>query len=313
LFAQPVNLARPAFLRMALDLARFFREGRSLVGRLPAEASIEDLARAGGFGRGFVDWHLLPLGSALWSAPPSAFRRYPARFVMEFLARHDMLEGDLSRRVAWRTIVGGSARYVAAIADRLDGAIRRGERVLAARRGPSGVRVRTARSDELYDQVVFACHGDEALALLENPTPAERAILGAVRYQPNDVVLHTDTRLLPWRQRARAAWNYHVRDDRDLATVTYDLNRLQGFASRTRFLVTLNESEAIDPALVLQRWTWSHPQASAAWARARADFARIQGADRAWFCGAWLGNGFHEDGVRSAEDVARGLAVAVAA
>jgi uncharacterized protein len=167
--------------------------------------------------------------------------------------------------------------------------------------------VRTGNGEGHYDEVIFACHGDEALELLEDPTAAEREILGAVRYQANDVVLHTDTSLLPRSRRAWASWNYHVRPDRDLATLTYDLNRLQGFDSPTRYCVTLNETDAVDPARVIRRFSYSHPQYTPAWIRLRAQRERIQGTHRAWFCGAYFGNGFHEDGVRSAAEVVDAL------
>jgi hypothetical protein len=307
LFSQWSNVLRPSFLRLARDVLRFLRQGAAIAARLPADATVEDLVRAGAFSDAFVRWHLLPLGSALWSAPPRAFRAYPARFVMEFLERHDLLQADLSRRVEWRTIAGGSANYVERLAAPFRDRIRTGSPVRGVRRTADGVRVRTDAGEERHDQVVFACHGDDALALLDEATDAEREILGAVRYQPNDVVLHTDPSLLPRSRRARASWNYHVRADRELATVTYDLNRLQGIDSSTRFLVTLNEADAIDPARVLRRFRYGHPQYSVDWIRLRGREHLIQGVRNAWFCGAYFGSGFHEDGVRSANAVVRGI------
>jgi predicted NAD/FAD-binding protein len=307
LFSQPRNALRPAFLRLVADLLRFLREGEAIAGRLSQEATVLDLVRAGRFSEEFVRWHLLPLGSALWSAPPRAFLEYPAHFVMTFLERHDLLVPDPSRRVEWRTITGGSVRYVERLAAPLRDRIRTGAAVRAVRRTAAGVSIATDEGLESYDQVVFACHGDDAIALLADATPAERDILGAVRYQANDVVLHTDRSLVPRSLRARASWNYHVRADRALATVTYDLNRLQSIASRTRYFVTLNESDAIDPSCILRRFQYSHPQYSLDWIRRRARADEIQGAHRAWFCGAYFGNGFHEDGVRSANTVVRAI------
>lgn len=307
LFAQRRNTLRPGFWRMLRDVARFYREGREQVSRLPEHATIDAFVRAEGYSDEFVEWHLLPLGSSLWSAPPALFRDYPVRFVVEFLDRHDLLELNVQRRVPWRTIRGGSARYVERLAAPLRDSLQLDRRVQAVRRQADGVRVKTQDGEATFDQIVFACHGDTALALLADASPAEREILGAVRYQSNDVVLHTDTTLLPRRRKTWASWNYHVRPDRDLATVTYDLNRLQGFESGTRFCVTLNESDRIDPARILQRFRYSHPQYSTEWVRLRATVDRIQGTHRAWFCGAYFGNGFHEDGVRSAEAVVSGI------
>ncbi len=308
IFCQPGNAVRPGFWRMLRDVVRFYREARATVAGLSEDATVEDLVAAGGYSEEFVAWHLLPLGSSLWSAPGSAFRNYPARFVVEFLDRHDLLELNLRRRVEWRTVVDGSARYVERLSAPFRDRIRRGDRVRSVRRTGGGVRVMTTSGEADYDEVVLACHGDDALALLEDPTAAEREILGAVRYQDNDVVLHTDTSLLPRSLKAWASWNYHVHQRRDLATLTYDLNRLQGFVSSTRFLVTLNETEAVSPSRVIRRFTYSHPQYSLDWVRLRGQRARIQGTHRVWFCGAYFGNGFHEDGVRSALEVAAGIA-----
>ncbi len=307
LFSQPRNALRPSFLRMVRDLLRFFRDGAALARRLPPRATVEDLVREARLSDEFVRWHLLPLGSALWSAPPQQFRTYPAHFVMTFLERHDLLEPDLSRRVEWRTISGGSANYVERLVAPFRDRIRTGTPVRAVRRSQDGVHVRTDAGGERYDHVVFACHGNDALALLDDATPAERELLGAVRYQDNDVVLHTDPALVPRSRRARASWNFHVRPDRELATVTYDLNLLQGIDSPTRFYVTLNETDAVDPARVLRRFRYAHPQYSTDWIRSRERLDLVQGVHRAWFCGAYFGDGFHEDGVRSANAVVRGV------
>jgi predicted NAD/FAD-binding protein len=308
IFCQPVNAVRPGFWRMLRDVVRFYREGRATVAGLPEDATVEDLIAAGGYSEEFVTWHLLPLGSALWSAPRSAFRAYPARFVVEFLDRHDLLELNLRRRAQWRTIADGSARYVERLSAPFRDRILRGDPVRSVRRTRDDVRVSTASGEGAYDEVIFACHGDDALALLKEPTSAEREILGAVRYQANDVVLHTDTSLLPRSRTAWASWNYHVHRESELATLTYDLNCLQGITSSTRYLVTLNETDSVDPSRVVRRFAYSHPQYSPGWIRLREQRARIQGTNRVWFCGAYFGNGFHEDGVRSAAEVVAGIA-----
>jgi len=308
IFCQPANALRPGFWRMLRDVRRFYREGRATVAGMPEDVTVANLIAAGGYSQEFVAWHLLPLGSALWSAPRSAFRDYPARFVVDFLDRHDLMELNVSRRVPWRTIADGSARYVEKLAAPFRDRVRTGDRVRSIRRGADGVRLRTATGEAFFDEVILACHGDDALSLLEDGTAAEREILGAVRYQANDVVLHTDTSLLPRSRRAWASWNYHVRPDRDLATLTYDLNRLQGLRSPTRYCVTLNETESVDPSRIIRRFTYAHPQYSPEWVRAREQRERIQGTHRVWFCGAYFGNGFHEDGVRSAAEVVAGIA-----
>lgn len=308
IFSQPANAVRPGFWRMLRDVVRFYREGRATVAGMPEDGTVEDLIAAGGYSEEFVAWHLLPLGSALWSAPRSAFGAYPARFVVDFLDRHDLLELNLRRRVQWRTIADGSARYVERLSAPFRDRIRSGDPVRSVRRTRDGVRVLTASGEGVYDELILACHGDEALALLEDPTADEREILGAVRYQLNDAVLHTDTSLLPRSRRAWASWNYHVHQERDLATLTYDLNRLQGFTSSTRYCVTLNETDSVDPSLVIRRFTYAHPQYSPAWVRMRERRDRIQGTHHVWFCGAYFGNGFHEDGVRSAAEVVMGIA-----
>jgi len=307
LFCQPANVIRPGFWRMLRDVSGFYRHGRSRVARLPQDATVADLIRAAGYSEEFVAWHLLPLGSALWSAPRSAFHDYPARFVVDFLGRHDLLELNVARRVPWRTIAGGSARYVEKLAAPFRDRIRTGDPVRSIRRGPDAVHLQTATGEASFDEVILGCHGDDALSLLDDATAAEREILGPVRYQANDVVLHTDTSLLPRSRRAWASWNYHVRPDRDLATLTYDLNRLQGFRSSTRYCVTLNETESVDPSSIIRRFTYAHPQYSLEWVRAREQRERIQGTNRVWFCGAYFGNGFHEDGVRSAAEVVDGI------
>ncbi|NOT32687.1 MAG: NAD(P)-binding protein [Candidatus Eisenbacteria bacterium] len=308
IFCQPANAIRPGFWRMLRDVFRFYRDGRATVAGMSEDATVDDLVRAARYSEEFVSWHLLPLGSALWSAPPSAFRHYPVHFVVDFFDRHDLLELNIRRRVGWRTVANGSASYVERLADAFRDRIRLGDPVRSIRRTSDGVRVLTTGGEATVDEVILACHGDDALSLLEDPTPAEREILGAVRYQTNEVVLHTDTSLLPRTRKAWASWNYHVRPDRDLATVTYDLNRLQGLRSTTRYCVTLNETESVDPSRIIRRFSYSHPQYSLDWVRLRKQRDRIQGVHKAWFCGAYFGNGFHEDGVRSAAEVVDAIA-----
>lgn len=301
LFAQPRNAIRPAFWRMLSDLRRFYRDAPAQVRTVPDDTSIDDFARAFDYGEEFVERHLVPLGSAIWSAPPGAFRRFPVRFVVEFLRNHDMLELDVRRRVTWRTIPGGSRRYVEKLIAPFADRVRTGTPVREIRRGRDEVTV-TAGGDgpRAFDHVVLACHADQALRLLIDPTAEERGILGAVPYARNDATLHTDEALLPRSRRTWSAWNYHVRREDGAAAVTYDLNLLQDLPARRTWCVTLNEDDRVRPGEVVERIAFEHPSYSAAGMAARARRPRLLGANRTSYCGAYWGAGFHEDGVESA-------------
>ncbi|MBK8100812.1 MAG: FAD-dependent oxidoreductase [Planctomycetes bacterium] len=296
LFAQPRNLLRPAFWGMLRDIVKFHRLA-------PAAAvdgiALADLLAIGRFGRAFVDHYLVPMAAAIWSAEPESLRSMPARFLVDFLANHGMLQ--IRGRPAWRTIVGGSRNYVEPLVRPLLARIRLNTPVIAVRRTDAGVVVETNTRQEAFDDVVLACHADQALTMLADADPDERAALAAVRFQPNDVVLHTDGTLLPRRAAARAAWNYHVPAmPVPRATVTYDMNVLQGLRTTERYCVTLNRTAAIAPARVLRQLRYEHPTFDGAAVRAQAALTRLQGRRRTWFCGAWCGNGFHEAGVVSA-------------
>lgn len=301
LFAQPRNAFRPAFWRMLSDLRRFYRNAPAQVRAAPDDTSVEDFVRTFGYGDDFVQQHLVPLGSAIWSAPPGAFRRFPVRFVVDFLRNHDMLELDLRRRVTWRTIPGGSRRYVEKLTAPFADRIRAGTPVRRVTRGPDGVTL-TAGDDgpRTFDHVLLACHADQALRVLTDPSPEERDILGAVPYARNDATLHTDETLLPRSRRTWSAWNYHVRRDDGAAAVTYDLNLLQQLPARRTWCVTLNEDDRVRPGQVVERIAFEHPSYSAAGMAARARRPRLLGTNRTSYCGAYWGAGFHEDGVESA-------------
>ena len=300
LFAQRRNLLRPSFLGMVRDILRFNREAPRLLDEPGGELPLGEMLGRGGYGRAFIEHYVVPMGAAIWSTDPASMMSFPARFFVRFLHNHGMLTVD--DRPVWRTVRGGSARYVERLVAPFRDRIHLGTPVEQVRRIPGGVLV-TPRGHEAqrYDAVFMACHSDQALALLADPTPAESEVLGAIPYQANEAVLHTDARLLPRRRLAWAAWNYHLRPGGGPVALTYNMNILQRLDAPTPFLVTLNHSDAIDPERVIERITYHHPLYTPASVAAQARHREIDGAQRTYYCGAWLRNGFHEDGVASAE------------
>ena len=306
LFCQRRNLLSPRFLGMLKDLARFYREAPALLHAAGEGPTLGDYLRAGGYGSAFRDEHLVPMASALWSSPPAHILQFPARYLVQFMANHQML--SLGRRTPWRVVQGGSASYVRALRQRWRVQERLQCPVLSVRRDEQGVELESARGRERFDHVVLACHSDDALGMLRDADHRERDILGAIRYQSNETVLHTDARLLPRRRKAWAAWNAHVPLDPSApCTVSYCMNLLQGVESPEPFVVTLNRSDAIDPARVLKRMHYRHPVHDHAMVAAQQRRGEIQGRRRTWFAGAYWGWGFHEDGIRSAHDVVSAL------
>jgi len=312
LFAQRANLLRPRFWRMLRDIAKFNREGTRLAlaaAGYPGDdrATVGDFLRQGGYGREFAEHYLLPMGSAIWSCPVGKFADFPLRMILEFFHNHGLL--SLRDRPRWRVIAGGAKTYVAAVAQPLRGCIRLATPIERITRHSHGVEVVPRRGPaESFDHVVLACHADQALRMLSDPSPAEREVLGTFPYERNVAVLHTDASLLPRRRRAWASWNYHLpRGESTQATVTYCMNILQGIRSRQVLCVTLNSEERIDPSKVLRRFEYDHPVFSAVRTAARARQQELLNHNRTSFCGAYWGNGFHEDGVVSAMAVCRAL------
>lgn len=303
LFCQPSNLRRPAFLRMIADLLRFNRELRRVLrhDHTGREASLGEFLDRGGYSHSFVHRLIVPQASAVWSADPASMWSFPVRFLAEFFANHGML--GFTDRPAWSTVAGGSARYVEALAAPFAPRIRLGSPVVSVTRDDRGVTVIAddGTGSERYEHVVLACHSDQALTMLGDPTQAEVEVLGAIPYQPNEVVLHTDSTLLPRRRAARQAWNFHLLDEpKPLTTVTYWMNHLQRLRSEQDFCVTLNRSETIDPSKVLRTLTYEHPVFTVPGVKAQSRHATISGVNRTHYCGAYWGWGFHEDGVTSA-------------
>lgn len=317
-FAQRRRAADPRFLRMLSDIVRFNRAARDVLAdshgpRSEPSFTLEDLLAEGRYSRFFRDWYLIPMGSAIWSAVPTTFLRYPAAVFARFFENHGLLRlGDQPR---WRTVLGGSRRYVDAISAPFRDRIRLATPVRKIVRRHDGVEISPVNgSPEHFDRVVLATHSDQALALLSDPSRAERQVLEAIRYQPNVATLHTDSSLLPRSERARAAWNYHVLPDRSdgtgpRATLTYHLNALQGLDVDRDVCVTLNRPDDPDPDLVLAHIEYAHPVFDEAAIRAQQRLGEINGVDGTYFCGAYWRYGFHEDGVQSAFEVGRHFGV----
>jgi predicted NAD/FAD-binding protein len=306
LFAQRGNLLRPSFWRMLSDILRFNRRGMLAAAsdRLQDGRTVNDFLQECGVGHRFVRHYLVPMAAAIWSSDPRAILDFPARFMIGFFANHGLMQ--LRDRPQWRTILGGSRRYVTALLEPIRDQVRLRSPVTSVKRSDRYVSVTEAsgRIDD-YDEVVFASHADQTLRMLGDATLAEQQILQAFPYQPNQAVLHTDIRMLPRRRRAWASWNYRIPDsDEQAASVTYDLSRLQNHRSSTPILLTLNPTRPIDESRILRVFDYAHPAFTRASIAAQSRHREISGRNRTHFCGAYWGYGFHEDGVRSALSVA---------
>jgi predicted NAD/FAD-binding protein len=309
-FAQRANTVRPGFWRMLRDVARFNRRARAILDApVECELTLEELLADGPWSREFLDWYLVPLGAAVWSADPTTFTRFPAAAFARFFDNHGMLQ--LRDRIPWRTVPGGARRYVDAISHHLGPRLRVATPIDKIVRRDDHVELRpTAGEPETFDHVIVATHSDQALALLADPSRAEREILGAIRYQPNTAVLHTDAGMLPPLRRAWASWNFQRPvDARRVATVTYHMNRLQNLESRHEICLTLNRTDEIRPDAILAAIEYAHPVFDREAMRAQQRHAEISHRDRTSYCGAYWGYGFHEDGVTSARRVCADLGV----
>lgn len=305
LFAQRSNLLSLGFWGMLRDILRFNRQALADLDRQRIEptTTLGEYLHRHGYGQRFIDHYIVPMGSAIWSMSRADMLGFPLQFFVRFCRNHGLL--SITRRPQWRVIEGGSRSYVEPLCRAFIGRIRLDCPVQKVSRDASGVTVFSAGASERFDRVVFACHSDQALALLEAPSTAERQILGAIGYASNEVVLHTDTRLLPVRRKAWASWNYRLGGPEQApAALTYDMNILQGLDAPETFCVSLNQSALIDPDKVLARFDYAHPQYSLAALAAQARRSEIQGPQHSYYCGAYWANGFHEDGVVSALQVA---------
>ncbi|HEX2702959.1 MAG TPA: FAD-dependent oxidoreductase [Solirubrobacteraceae bacterium] len=308
LFAQRSNLARPQFWRMIKDLHEF---NRSLVKLLVEDGdedrSLRTFVDQGGYSRWFIERLIVPQASAVWSADPAGMWDFPVRFLAEFFQNHGML--GFRDRPRWQTVVGGSKRYVEALSAPFRDRVRLNAPVELIRRHPGHVEVRPRGGEvEDFDLAVIACHADQALAALADPTASEREVLGAFTYSRNEAVLHTDARLLPRRRRVRQAWNFHLFEEpRPLTTVTYYMNHLQRLNCAADYCVSLNMTDRIDPSKVIRRIDYTHPIYTRASVAAQSRWSEISGVGRTRYAGAHWGSGFHEDGVVSGLRAVKGL------
>ncbi|TAL34663.1 MAG: FAD-dependent oxidoreductase [Phenylobacterium sp.] len=305
IFAQKRNLLSLRFWGLLRDINRFFRHAPKDLAELERNATpLGDYLKAKGYGDAFRDDHLLPQAAAIWSTPLDQIGAYPAASLIRFFLNHGMM--TITGRGLWRTVEGGSRAYVAKLSAAYRGEVRKGVRVAGVRRDANGAEVRLAGgARERFDQVVLATHGDTALALLDDASPEEQRLLGCFRYARNMVALHTDTVLMPRRRRAWTSWNHiGMRDKPGEGAVTYWMNRLQSLKGAPELFVTLNPNKEIAADKLIRTEIYEHPLFDAGAIAAQQQIWDIQGARRTWFCGSYLGHGFHEDALQS------GLAVA---
>ena len=300
LFAKRRNLFKPRFHGMIRDILRFNRESRELLETNNESLSLGDYLRDSDYGRLFINNYIIPMGAAIWSTDPQQMLAFPACYFVRFFANHGLL--NIMDRPQWRVIKGGSREYVKVLTAPWRNRIRLNEAVVSVKRQPTHVELRTAAGvTEHFDYLFIASHSDQALAMLSDPTQPEREVLGAIPYQCNDVVLHTDASLLPKTKRAWAAWNYMRRDDDNgRVSVTYNMNILQNLDATETFCVTLNDTQNITPDKIIRRMQYQHPTFTTAGVAAQQRQDDINGKRRTWYCGAYWRYGFHEDGVVSA-------------
>ncbi len=308
LFAQSRNLARPEFWSMLIDIARFNASARAAVNRQAPDMSLAEFLDRERFGEPFRRWYLLPMAGAIWSCPTATMLDYPFAQFCRFFDNHGLLQ--FTDRPQWYTVAGGSRRYVARLAATIPHRV--AHTVSRVVPGPFNVEVVAAGERRQFDQVVLACHADQALRLIDGPSADESDVLAAIRYQPNRAIVHTDRTLLPKRRAVWAAWNYLAHADplsERPVGVSYLINKLQPLPFASPVIVTLNPPREPAAGHVLDAFDVEHPVFDRAAIAAQARLPRLQGGRRMWFCGAWTGNGFHEDGIRSAVAVANSLGV----
>lgn len=312
IFGQRRNIFRPSFYRLFWEVMRFNRAAEEAVAANPV-ISLGDLIASMGLSEKFRQLYLLPMSGAIWSSPPRQMLAFPAKVFVDFFRNHGLLA--MSGQPQWRTVDGGSKEYVARIAASLGDTVKTGCAAVSVRRDKAAVQVTdTTGATTSFDHVIFACHSDEALALLADPTAGEATALGAIRYQRNDAILHADPRFMPRRQRCWASWNYKSdgKGNEPAVSVTYWMNRLQGIDRSFPLFVTLNPQSKVADSNIYDRHVFHHPVFDAPAISAQRDIAGMQGQNNTWFCGAYLRHGFHEDGLHSALKVVEQLGCAPA-
>ncbi|MDM3869967.1 FAD-dependent oxidoreductase [Porticoccus sp. W117] len=307
LFCQRRNIFSPAFQRMIKDLMRFYRQAPTLLEDESNQQTLGEYLRENRYSDVFIEKHLIPMACALWSGPSASIEQFPARYFVQFMHNHHML--TLSKRPQWRVVKDGSSSYVDALLEKFTGDLHVNTPVEKIRRTSDGVTLQVNGQSRQFDQVVLACHSDQALALLEDATDAEQQVLGSIAYQNNHMLLHSDISVLPRHLKAWACWNVRLGADLyNQCTVSYHMNQLQGLGSAglqtdngtPDFIVSLNCEHLIDPEKVYAERHYSHPVYNAATLAAQHRWSQISGHNRTHYCGAYWGWGFHEDGVRSA-------------
>jgi predicted NAD/FAD-binding protein len=305
LFAQRSNIFRPSFLRMVKDILRFNKEAVLSLEHEDAELPLGEYLDKYKYSREFRDHYIIPMGAAIWSTEPGLMQQFPARFFIRFFHNHGLL--TVNDRPVWHVIKGGSSQYLEPLTRSFRNNIRVSTPVRAIQRTTTHVDIVTDRyGTERFDAVFIATHSDQALKLLSDPTKAESEVLGAIPYQKNEAVLHTDESLLPRRKLAWAAWNYHILgESTGRVALTYNMNILQGIESDITFNVTLNNTDAVNPSKILKTVEYDHPLFSPESVSAQERHEEVNGTYRTWYCGAYWRNGFHEDGVVSAIDAVK--------
>lgn len=300
LFAQRRNLVSPSFYKMIADILRFNRRAPESLLTEEADLSLGDYLRVGNYSRAFVDQYIIPMGAAIWSTDAQRLQKFPARFFIRFFLNHGLL--NVSDRPRWFVINGGSRKYVEPLTRAFKEGIRLRSAVKSISRVSNGVEIKTQnQKTEIFDNVFVATHSDQALGMLAQPTKTEREVLGAIRYQENEAVLHTDETILPRRKLAWAAWNYHILPtEQNRVALTYNMNILQGLTAPVQFCVTLNNTRNIDKRKIIKTISYDHPVFTAESMAAQLRQRDINGNDKIYYCGAYWRNGFHEDGVVSA-------------
>ena len=304
LFCQRKNIFNPSFYRMIKDILRFNKEATSYYlthkEKAPDSMSLENYLHANHYSNEFIEHYIMPMGAAIWSASREEMKQFPLHFFVRFFHHHGMLTVD--NRPQWRVLIGGSKSYIPKITAPFADHIHLGHPITAVTR--SGDKIILNDSLE-FDHVVFACHANQALKMLKDPSDQETKVMSGFAYRPNDIILHTDTSILPKSKLGHASWNYFLpRVQQDRVAVTYHMNILQGIKSPETFLVSLNMDQLIDPKKVLKRIPYSHPVYNQSAVESQKKWDQVSTIkSRTHFCGAYWGNGFHEDGVKSALQV----------
>ncbi len=307
LLAQPENLLKPRFWSMLGSLIKFYRNGMSEKDKGPGDETLGAFIQRCGLSDAFVEDHLLPMGAAIWSCPAETMLEYPVRSFLQFMDNHRLM--DFTGRPVWRTLKGGSRSYVKKITAALDGRIETQSHITGLRREAGGVVLNIrGQGDVWYDYAILATHADDSLSLISDASPAERSVLSAFSFSDNHVILHSDPSLMPKRKSAWAAWNYIENDDASLC-VSYWMNRLQSLDADCPLFVTLNPSRRPEPGLIHREIDYRHPVFDTKAIRAQQDLRTLQGQSGLFWCGAWTGYGFHEDGLASAVSCARCLGI----